>query len=65
MPTLRMTVPENDLTNEQRERAVAELTEALGRFYDREKGEDLQPFVMVQISETAPRGYAVGGEIIG
>lgn len=65
MPTVRVTVPQGDLTADQKQEVVERLTETVGGFYQEEKGEDIRSFVMVQISETAPGGYAVGGEIIG
>ncbi|MDN3519487.1 tautomerase family protein [Aquisalimonas lutea] len=65
MPTVRVTVPQGDLTEDQKRDVVERLTETVGSYYQEEKEEDIRSFVMVQINETAPGGYAVGGEIIG
>lgn len=65
MPTLRVTVPRNDLEAEQRTRLATHLTETVGRFFEEEGKGDLRPYVVVHITETAEQGYAVGGEIIG
>lgn len=65
MPTVRVTVPKDDLTNEQRERLVGRLTEDVGRFFESEDKGDLRQFVVVHVTETAERGYGVGGEVIG
>lgn len=65
MPTLRVTVPRNDLESGQRARLATRLTETVGRFFEEEGKGDLRSYVVVHITETAEQGYAVGGEIIG
>ncbi|PQJ36074.1 hypothetical protein BSZ35_17000 [Salinibacter sp. 10B] len=65
MPTVRVTIPQGDLSDEQTARFVERLTDAVQQFYLDETGEDLRDVVNVQIQETAENGYAVGGEIIG
>jgi len=65
MPTVRVTIPQDDLSDEQTVRFVECLTDAVQQFYLDETGEDLRDVVNVQIQETAENGYAVGGEIIG
>jgi len=65
MPTLRVTVPQDDLDAEQRERLVGRLTETVGGFFEAEGKGDLRPYVVIHITETAARGYGVGGEVIG
>lgn len=65
MPTIRMTVPEGDLTREDKAEAVSRLTETISELFQNRKGEDVRPYVMVQINETSEGGYALGGEIIG
>lgn len=65
MPTLRMTVPKQDLTDEQRRRLVDRLTETVGAFYEEEGKGDIRANVVIHISETAGQGYGVGVEIIG
>lgn len=65
MPTLRLTVPEDDLDPEQKHELIDRLTDTVSRFYQEAHGEDLHDFVNVQILETAADGYAVGGTVIG
>jgi len=65
MPTLRLTVPEDDLTAEQKREVIARLTDTISTFYREEQGDDLREFVNVQITETTEGGYAVGGTVIG
>jgi 4-oxalocrotonate tautomerase family enzyme len=65
MPTLRLTVPPNDLDDEQKAAFIERVTDTVSQFYLDEKDEDIREFVNVRITETAETGYAVGGEIIG
>ncbi|MFA9462487.1 tautomerase family protein [Thiohalorhabdus methylotrophus] len=65
MPTVRLTVPQNDLSKADKEEMVERLTQTVSTFFQERKQEDVRNFVMVQISETAESGYALGGEIIG
>lgn len=65
MPTLRLTVPPNDLDDEQKAAFIERVTDTVSQFYLDEKDEDVREFVNVRIAETAESGYAVGGEIIG
>ena len=65
MPTLRLTVPPNDLDDEQKAAFIERVTDTVSQFYLDEKDEDVREFVNVRIAETAETGYAVGGEIIG
>jgi 4-oxalocrotonate tautomerase family enzyme len=65
MPTIRLTVPPNDLDDEQKAAFIERVTDTISQFYLDEKDEDIREFVNVRITETAETGYAVGGEIIG
>lgn len=65
MPTIRLTVPPEDLSHEQKEAFIERITDTVSRFYREEKDEDVREFVNVRIAETAETGYAIGGEIIG
>lgn len=65
MPTVRVTVPKNDLTEDQRSRLVAHVTEEIGRFFEAENKGDLRDYVIVHVNETAGGGYGVGGAVIG
>ncbi|NGP87784.1 hypothetical protein [Fodinibius halophilus] len=65
MPTLQLTVPKNDLTDNEKSQLINRLTETVGNFYEKEKDEQIQEFINVQIRETTKNGYAIGGDIIG
>lgn len=65
MPTIRLTIPPNDLTDQQKQAFIERTTDTVSEFYREEKNEDIREFVNVRITETAETGYAVGGEIIG
>ncbi|WP_435103195.1 tautomerase family protein [Arhodomonas sp. AD133] len=65
MPTVRLTVPQGDLTKEEKAEVVERVTDTVSNFFRERKNEDVRPYVMVQISETSEGGYALGGEIIG
>lgn len=65
MPTIRLTVPPDDLDNEQKAAFIERVTDTVSQFYLDQKDEDIREFVNVRIIETAETGYAVGGEIIG
>ena len=65
MPTIRLTVPPDDLSNEQKKAFIERVTDTVSQFYREEKDEDIREFVNVRITETAETGYAIGGEVIG
>jgi 4-oxalocrotonate tautomerase family enzyme len=65
MPTIRLTVPPDDLSNEQKAAFIERVTDTVSQFYREEKDEEIREFVNVRITETAETGYAVGGEVIG
>jgi 4-oxalocrotonate tautomerase family enzyme len=65
MPTIRLTVPPDDLSTEQKEAFIERMTDTVSQFYREEKDEDVRAFVNVRITETAESGYAVGGDVIG
>lgn len=65
MPTIRLTVPPDDLDDEQKAAFIEHVTDTVSQFYLDQKDEDIREFVNVRITETAETGYAVGGEIIG
>ena len=65
MPTIRLTVPPEDLTDEQKAAFIERITDTVSQFYLEEKDEDVHEFVNVRVVETAENGYAVGGEVIG
>lgn len=65
MPTIQLTVPPGDLTEEQKASFIERVTDTVSQFYLEEKDEDIREFVNVHVVETAETGYAVGGEVIG
>lgn len=65
MPTLQVTVPQNDLNQYQKSQLIEQLTESISEFYLTEKDEQVKEFVNIRIHETTENGYAVGGNIIG
>lgn len=65
MPTIRLTVPPDDLSDQQKEAFIEHITDSVSQFYLEEKDEDVREFVNVRITETAKTEYAIGGEVIG
>ena len=65
MPTLQLTVPNDDLDADEKAELIDRLTDTVSEFYRDAHDDDLREFVNVQITETAEEGYAVGGTIIG
>ncbi|RNL86142.1 tautomerase family protein [Halostreptopolyspora alba] len=65
MPSLRVTIPHGDLSDEQRTALAVRLTDSISAFYREQKQEDVSSFVVAHIHETAPAGYTVGGQLIG
>lgn len=65
MPTIQVTIPQDDLNQNQKSQLVKRLTESVSEFYITEKDEQVKEFVNIRIHETAENGYAIGGDIIG
>jgi len=65
MPTVQLTVPQGDLTREQTGELAEQVTNTVSEFFRHKKDEDVHDFVVVHVRETAERGYALGGQIIG
>ncbi len=65
MPTIHVTIPKDDLNQNQKSQLIKQLTESISEFYITEKDEQVKEFVNIRIHETAENGYAVGGDIIG
>lgn len=65
MPTIHVTIPKDDLNQNQKSQLIKQLTESISEFYITEKDEQVKEFVNIRIHETAESGYAVGGDIIG
>lgn len=65
MPTIQVTIPKDDLNQNQKSQLIKRLTESVSEFYITKKDEHVKEFVNIRIHETAENGYAVGGNIIG
>ena len=66
MPTIRVTVPKDSWTKEERAKIVTKLTEGLVAVAEESPGKgDIRQFVNVHIEETAEGGYAMGGQVVG
>ena len=65
MPTIKVTIPTNAWTKEEKAGIVARLTDGMATAaQDAGKG-DIKQYVNVQIEEAAEGGYAMGGQIVG
>ena len=66
MPTIRVTVPKDSWTKEEKAKIVETLTDGLNRVAQAspDKG-DIKQFINVHIEETAEGGYAMGGQVVG
>jgi phenylpyruvate tautomerase PptA (4-oxalocrotonate tautomerase family) len=65
MPTLRLAIPPNAWTKEEKAELIKALTDALADTAKRLEKGDIRPFIGVQIDETAEGGYAIGGQVFG
>ena len=65
MPNIRLTVPKDAWTKEEKGELIGTLTDAVAGFAaDKGKG-DIKDFVSVYVEETAAGGYSIGGRIFG
>jgi len=65
MPTVKLTVPKGAWSKEEKATLVKRLTAAVTETAKETGKGDIQPYVGVQINETAEGGYAIGGQIFG
>ena len=66
MPTIRVTVPKDSWTKEEKAKIVETLTDGLNRVAQDSPGKgDIKQFINVHIEETAEGGYAMGGQVVG
>lgn len=65
MPTVKLTVPKGAWSRQEKADLIARLTAAVVDTAKASGKGDIQPYVGVQIEETAEGGYAVGGQIFG
>ncbi|MEM6640199.1 MAG: tautomerase family protein [Pseudomonadota bacterium] len=64
MPTIKVTVPKGTWSTDEKAEMVSGLTDAFVTVGANAGKGDITPHVTVQIEETAPGGYAVGGVVI-
>lgn len=66
MPTIRVTVPKDSWTREEKAKIVETLTDGLNSVAQASPGKgDIKPYINVHIEETAEGGYAMGGQVVG
>lgn len=65
MPTIRVTVPKNAWTKEEKGEIVAKLTDGLNSVAQSSGKGEIKPYINVHIEETAEGGYAMGGNVVG
>ncbi|MGF1491627.1 MAG: 4-oxalocrotonate tautomerase family protein [Microcoleaceae cyanobacterium] len=65
MPTIKLTVPKNAWTKDEKAKIVEKFTNALNDVAQESGKGDIKQFIGVQIEETAEGGYAIGGQIFG
>lgn len=65
MPTIKLTVPKNAWTKDEKAQIIDTLTSGLNNVAQSSGKGDIKQFIGVQIEETAEGGYAIGGQIFG
>ncbi len=65
MPTIKITLPKNAWTKEEKATIVARVTDALNSVANDSKKGDIKQYINTHIHETAEGGYAMGGQIVG
>ena len=65
MPTIKLTVPRNAWTKDEKAQIIERFTDALNEVAQASGKGDIKQFIGVQIEETAEGGYAIGGQIVG
>lgn len=65
MPNVRLTVPKDAWSVEEKADLIARLTDAVaGHASEKGKG-DIRQYVSVYVEETAQGGYSLGGQVLG
>ncbi|MEM6327842.1 MAG: hypothetical protein AAF791_12050 [Bacteroidota bacterium] len=65
MPTIRVTIPANSWSKDEKAQIATALTDALDSVAQSSGKGEIKPYVNVHIAETAEGGYATGGTVIG
>ncbi len=64
MPTIRVTVPKNAWSKDEKAQIVSKLTQGLADVGQSAGKGDIKQYINVHIEETADGGYALGGSVI-
>lgn len=65
MPTIKITVPKNAWSKEDKAKLAERVTDALNAVaIESDKG-DIKQYINTHIHETAEGGYAMGGQVVG
>ena len=65
MPTIRVTVPKNAWSKEEKSEIVTILTDGLSAVAQSKGKGEIKPYINVHIEETSEGGYAMGGNVVG
>ena len=65
MPTIRVTIPANAWSKDEKAQIAASLTDALDGVAQASGKGEIKPYINVHIAETAEGGYAMGGNVVG
>ncbi len=65
MPTIKITVPKNAWTTEEKAKIAERVTDALNAVATESNKGDIKQYINTHIHETAEGGYAMGGQVVG
>lgn len=65
MPVIRVTLPQDAWSKDEKAKLANSLTEGMADVAARSGKGDIKSFVTVHILETAEGGYAQGGTLVG
>ena len=65
MPTIRVTVPKNAWSKDEKAQIVTKLTDGLNGVASTAGKDDIKQYINVHIEETSEGGYAMGGTVVG
>ncbi|MEM7028614.1 MAG: hypothetical protein AAF629_03390 [Chloroflexota bacterium] len=65
MPTIKVTIPKEAWSTEEKGKIALRLTEALNAVAQEVGKGDIKQYINAHIEETAEGGYAVGGNVVG
>ena len=65
MPTIKVTVPKDAWSKDEKAEIATRLTDGLAAIGQAAGKGDIKPYINVHIAETAEGGYAMGGTVVG